>query len=131
MKESRHFYSSLTLLLLLNILIKPIWIFAIDRQVQNVVGTSEYGTYFSLLNFSMVLSFLLDWGVTSYFNRQLASDPQGFEAYAGKFFFIKLCQWVKRHEIHNNLVISRIVSTDEILEKCLSCNWIKSWKWLS
>lgn len=90
MKESRHFYSSLTLLLLLNILIKPVWIFAIDRQVQNVVGTSVYGIYFSLLNFSMVLSFLLDWGVTSYFNRQLASDPQGFEVYAGKFFFIKL-----------------------------------------
>jgi len=90
MKESRQFYSSLGLLLLLNILIKPVWIFGIDRQVQNLVGLSVYGTYFSLLNFSIVFSFLLDWGFTGFFNRQLAAQPQAFSAFAGKFFFIKL-----------------------------------------
>ena len=90
MKESRHFYSSLGLLLLLNILIKPVWIFGIDRQVQNVVGLSVYGTYFSLLNFSIVFSFLLDWGFTGFFNRHLASQPGGFNAIAGKFIYIKL-----------------------------------------
>jgi O-antigen/teichoic acid export membrane protein len=90
MKESRHFYSSLGLLLLLNILIKPVWIFGIDRQVQNVVGFSVYGTYFSLLNFSIVFSFLLDWGFTGFFNRQLAAQRDGFDAVAGKFIYIKL-----------------------------------------
>lgn len=90
MKESRHFYSSLGLLLLLNILIKPVWIFGIDRQVQNMVGLSVYGTYFSLLNFSIVFSFLLDWGFTGFFNRQLAAQPDGFNAVAGKFIYTKL-----------------------------------------
>ena len=90
MKESRHFYSSLTLLLLLNILIKPVWIFGIDRQVQNVVGLTVYGTYFSLLNFSIVFSFLLDWGFTGFFNRQLAAQSEGLTTAAGKFIYIKL-----------------------------------------
>lgn len=90
MKEYRHFYSSLGLLLLLNILIKPVWIFGIDRQVQNMVGLSVYGTYFSLLNFSIVFSFLLDWGFTGFFNRQLAAQPDGFNAVAGKFIYTKL-----------------------------------------
>ena len=90
MKESRHFYSSLGLLLLLNIFIKPVWIFGVDRQVQNVVGLSVYGTYFSLLNFSIVFSFLLDWGFTGFFNRQLAAQRDGFDAIAGKFIYIKL-----------------------------------------
>lgn len=90
MKESRHFYSSLGLLLLLNILIKPVWIFGIDRQVQNVVGLSVYGTYFSLLNFSIVFSFLLDWGFTGFFNRQLAAQPEAFHAIVGKLIYLKL-----------------------------------------
>lgn len=89
MKESRHFFSSLTLLLLLNILVKPVWIFGIDRHVQNLAGTSAYGSYFSLLNFSIVFSFLLDWGLSGFFNRQLAADQQQFDVLAGKFLFIK------------------------------------------
>lgn len=90
MKESRHFYTSLGLLLLLNILIKSVWIFGIDRQVQNVVGLSVYGTYFSLLNCSIVFSFLLDWGFTGFFNRQLAAHPERFHAIAGKLIYLKL-----------------------------------------
>lgn len=90
MKEHSRFYSSLGLLVILNAVIKPIWIFGIDRQVQNAVGTTEYGTYFSLFNLSIVFSFLLDWGLTSYFNRQLASRQENFIRYAGDFFIIKL-----------------------------------------
>ncbi len=90
MKESSRFYSSLGLLIILNVIIKPIWIFGIDRQVQNVVGTEVYGTYFSLLNFSIVFSFLLDWGLTNYFNRQLAINGESFTSKMGSFLFIKL-----------------------------------------
>lgn len=74
MNTPSKFYSSLFLLIVLNVLIKPVWIFGIDRQVQNTVGLISYGTYFSLLNFSIVLSFLLDWGLTGYFNRQTAAQ---------------------------------------------------------
>ena len=90
MKESSRFYSSLGLLIILNVIIKPIWIFGIDRQVQNVVGTEVYGTYFSLLNFSIVFSFLLDWGLTNYFNRQLAVSEERVTSKIGSFLFIKV-----------------------------------------
>lgn len=90
MKESSRFYSSLGLLIILNIIIKPLWIFGIDRQVQNTVGTELYGTYFSLLNFSIVFSFLLDWGLTNFFNRQIAARQENLIEKAGSFLFIKL-----------------------------------------
>jgi O-antigen/teichoic acid export membrane protein len=64
------------LLVFLNLLVKPVWIFAIDRQVQNLTGFSEYGHYFALLNLCIVLNFLLDLGISTYFNREIASRQQ-------------------------------------------------------
>ena len=87
--SSSRFYSSLGLLIVLNAIIKPLWIFAIDREVQNIVGTAAYGTYFSLLNFSIVFSFLLDWGLTSFFNRQLAAQEGNIIDKAGRLLLIK------------------------------------------
>jgi O-antigen/teichoic acid export membrane protein len=68
----RKFVTNLILLLFLNILIKPFWIFGIDRSVQNLVGDQSYGMYFALFNFSMLLNILLDVGITSYNNRNIA-----------------------------------------------------------
>lgn len=68
----RKFVTNLILLLFLNLLIKPFWIFGIDRTVQNLVGDQSYGLYFALLNFSLILNILLDVGITSYNNRNIA-----------------------------------------------------------
>jgi O-antigen/teichoic acid export membrane protein len=40
--------------------------------VQNTVGDESYGMYFALFNFSMILNILLDLGITSYNNRNIA-----------------------------------------------------------
>ncbi len=72
----RTFFTNLSLLLLLNLLIKPFWIFGIDRTVQNVVGAEEYGLYFSLFNFSLLMNMLLDLGITNYNNRNIAQNQQ-------------------------------------------------------
>ena len=61
------------LLVFLNLLVKPIWIFAIDRQVQNLTGFSAYGQYFALLNLCIVFNFLLDLGISTYFNNEVAA----------------------------------------------------------
>jgi len=84
------FYSSLLLLILLNAIIKPFWIFGIDRQVQNLTGTAEYGTYFSLLNLSIVFGFLLDWGLTNFINRELAAKKTELQQHLGSFFLLKI-----------------------------------------
>src|SRR5215813_11717010 len=84
------FYSSLSLLLVLNAVIKPIWIFGIDRQVQNITGVTEYGTYFSLFNLSIVFGFLLDWGLTNFLNRELAAKKTELQQQLGSFFLLKI-----------------------------------------
>ena len=53
-------------------LIKPFWIFGIDRTVQNMVGDESYGFYFALFNFSMILNILLDVGITNFNNRNIS-----------------------------------------------------------
>ena len=71
----RKFITNLALVIFLNLLVKPFWIFGIDRTVQNVVGAADYGFYFSLLNFSLLLNILMDAGMTSYNNRAIAREP--------------------------------------------------------
>ncbi len=68
----RKFVTNLILLLSLNLLIKPFWLFGIDRTVQNMVGDETYGMYFALFNFSVILNILLDVGITNYNNRNIA-----------------------------------------------------------
>lgn len=70
----RKFIVNLALLLLLNFLIKPFWIFGIDRTVQNMVPSQDYGIYFAMFNFSMLFSILLDLGLTNYNNKNIAQN---------------------------------------------------------
>ena len=70
----RKFLTNLTLLVILNLLIKPFWVFGIDLTVQNTVGASEYGFYFSLLSFSLLLNIFQDMGIASFNNRNIARN---------------------------------------------------------
>lgn len=75
-KPAYTFLSSIFLLLMLNIMVKPLWIFAIDRQVQNIVGVDTYGKYFALFNITIVFNFLLDLGITTFYNLQASAKKQ-------------------------------------------------------
>ncbi len=68
----KKFLVNLALLLFLNFLIKPFWIFGIDRTVQNTVGLSDYGFYFTIFNFAFLFYILLDAGITNFNNRNIA-----------------------------------------------------------
>ena len=63
----RKFLTNITLLLFLNFLVKPFWIFGIDRTIQNIVGAGEYGWYSSLLNFTFLFNILLDFWIKQLF----------------------------------------------------------------
>lgn len=86
----RKFVTNLALLLFLNLLIKPFWIFGIDRTVQNVVGAESYGFYFSLFNFSILLNIILDFGITNFNNRDIAQNNQLLSKYLSNIFMLKL-----------------------------------------
>ncbi|RIH66362.1 hypothetical protein D1164_05500 [Mariniphaga sediminis] len=86
----RKFVTNLILLLFLNLLVKPFWIFGIDRTVQNLVGDESYGLYFALFNFSMILNMLLDVGITSYNNRNIARHNYLLPKHLGNIVGLKL-----------------------------------------
>lgn len=62
--------------MLLNLIIKPVWIFGIDLSVQNTVGTEQYGFYLYLFNFSFLFNILFDFGITNFNNRNIAQNNQ-------------------------------------------------------
>ena len=76
MMAAKPYYRSLSLLIGLNLLVKPLWIFGIDRPVQNIVGHEAYGTYFALFNLTLILNILLDMGITPFLNRSVAAHPE-------------------------------------------------------
>ena len=62
----REFTINIILLLLINFLIKPVYIFGIDARVQNLVGTESYGTYFAYFNFVFLFQFINDPGLQTW-----------------------------------------------------------------
>ncbi len=68
----RKFLTNLLLLMSLNLLVKPVYIFGIDLRVQNLVGPGEYGLFFAIFNFSMLFNMVLDLGITNYNNRNIS-----------------------------------------------------------
>jgi len=72
----RKFISNASLLMGLNLLIKPIFIFGIDRQIQNLAGPENYGLYYAVFSFSLLGSMLLDAGLSNYNARQVAMHPE-------------------------------------------------------
>ncbi|MEI6433421.1 MAG: oligosaccharide flippase family protein [Bacteroidota bacterium] len=72
----RKFLTNLGLLLFINLLIKPVWIFGIDLTVQRSVGVTDYGFYSVILNFSFLFNILLDLGITNFNNRNIAQNNQ-------------------------------------------------------
>lgn len=71
----REFLLNIIFLFLANLLIKPYYIFFIEREFQNQAGTSNWGIYFTLFSLSMLPQIVLDLGMTSYVNRRVASHP--------------------------------------------------------
>jgi O-antigen/teichoic acid export membrane protein len=86
----KKFYSSVGLIVLLNLLVKPFYLFGIDAQIQNQVGAAEYGMYFSLLNFSFLFNMLLDFGITNYNAKNIAEHPAIVQRYIGSIIGVKI-----------------------------------------
>ena len=77
----KKFITNLVFLLVLNFLIKPFWLFGIDRTVQNIVSAEDYGAYFTLFNFSILFNIILDFGITNFNNRNISQHKQLLSKY--------------------------------------------------
>lgn len=86
----RKFLANLSFLLLLNLIIKPVWIFGIDLNVQNTVGAESYGFYFNLFNFSFLFNILFDFGITNFNNRNIAQNNQLLNKHFSSILILKV-----------------------------------------
>lgn len=88
-KMKREFLINIIFLISINLLIKPFFIFGIDRTVQNVVGAEVYGLYFALLNLTYLLQIFNDFGIHSFNNRNIARHSQLLEKYFPNVLILK------------------------------------------
>ncbi|MFT6354455.1 MAG: O-antigen/teichoic acid export membrane protein, partial [Cryomorphaceae bacterium] len=85
----RKFLSSLGLILLLNLIVKPFYLLGIDAEVQIRVGKEAYGLYFGLLNLSFILNMFIDLGINNFNNRNISQNAQLISKHFAKLFTIK------------------------------------------
>lgn len=85
----KKFLTNLILLVFLNLLVKPFWIFGIDRTVQNTVGTIDYGFYWVVFNFAFLFSILLDAGITNFNNRNIAQNQHLLNKHFSRIVILK------------------------------------------
>lgn len=86
----KSFLSNILFLLAVNLLVKPFYLFAIERDVQNVVGAEAYGIYFTLLNLTLLLHIVNDFGIRNFTSRYIAQHNQLLQKYFPDLLAIKL-----------------------------------------
>lgn len=80
----------LLFLLVSNLLIKPLWIFGVDRNVQNWLGTEVYGAYYAVFSFVFLFGIFLDLGINTLITREIAKNEEQISKWYAAFLPIKL-----------------------------------------
>ncbi len=86
---NRAFIVNLLFLVAINVLIKPFYLFGIDRVVQNTVPDGAYGLYFSFLNLTYLFQIINDFGIQNFNNRNIAQHNQLLEKYFSNILMLK------------------------------------------
>lgn len=86
----REFIINVILLLFINFLIKPVYIFGIDAHIQNLVGTESYGLYFYYFNFVFLFQFINDPGIQNWNAQFIPKNRTVVGVHLGSLLQIKL-----------------------------------------
>jgi hypothetical protein len=87
---NRELSINIFFLVIVNVLIKPFFIFGIDRQVQNLVPATDYGKYTTLLSLTLVFMIVNDLGIQNYNTRKIAGQPNLLQKYFPYLLSLKL-----------------------------------------
>jgi O-antigen/teichoic acid export membrane protein len=87
--NNNKFASQVTFFILINLLVKLIWIFYIERKVQLNVGFENFGFYYSILNFTLILSVINDPGLNNYLVQYLSKEKPT-EQHVSALFYLKI-----------------------------------------
>jgi O-antigen/teichoic acid export membrane protein len=86
---NREFLINIIFLVFINLLIKPLYIFGIDRTVQNVVGEHQYGIYYALFSFAFLFQSINDLGIQNFNTRIIAQDEHLLDKYFSNILTLK------------------------------------------
>lgn len=78
MSAKQSFLFNTLFVLCVNFIVKPFWVFGVDRTVQNQLGEEVYGYYFAIFNFTYLFQILLDFGLQNYNQTEVAFDNSKF-----------------------------------------------------
>lgn len=87
--SNTDFSRNIIFLLLANVLIKPLYIIEIEAEVQNLVGPSDYGLFFSLFNFCFLFTIILDPGINNYNSKYIAENRDHYLSHISTTIWIK------------------------------------------
>ena len=85
----REFLINIFFLIGINLLIKPFYLFGIDRTVQNILPSGEYGIYFALFNFTFLFQIINDFGIQNYNNRNISQHHHLLDKYFPNILVLK------------------------------------------
>jgi len=85
----REFLINIGLLLLINLLVKPLYLIGVDAHIQNMVGPETYGVYFALFNLVFMLQVIIEPGIQSYNSKTIAQDPASLDYHLPNILGIK------------------------------------------
>jgi len=86
---NRAFFVNLVFLLAINGLVKPVYLFGIDRTVQNTLPEGEYGLFFALFNFTYLFQIINDFGLQVFNNRQVSQNRHMLGHYLPNLLMLK------------------------------------------
>ncbi len=87
---NREFLINTLFVVLINLIIKPFYIFGIDRAVQNRVGEVNYGIYFALFSFTFLFQIINDFGIQNFNSREISQHRQLLDKYFSGIMSLKI-----------------------------------------
>lgn len=88
--STQAFGKYLAFLIFANLLIKPLYIFGIETQAQNILGPNTWGLYFGLLNFCFLFQIILDPGIHNQNTKWVAENRGNLSERIGETIILKL-----------------------------------------
>jgi O-antigen/teichoic acid export membrane protein len=74
--QLKAFIKDLAFVQVVNFLVKPLWILAVDRVVQNQLGQELYGQYYAAFNLAVMLIILTDLGLNNYLTKDAVDESK-------------------------------------------------------
>lgn len=96
----REFLINISILLGLNFIVKPLYVFGIERGIHDRLGNESFELYLSLFSIAVIFQIVNDLGIQTYISKRLSESPGelgaifpsllGFKFFLGVVYFVLL-----------------------------------------